>query len=162
MRISDVSSDGALPIAAVGLDLRFAGTAEEAETAALALEVGPAAHQTPRLIIEMRKLDLQAALGRRGAFAEDFEDQAGAVDHLRAKRRFEIALLNRAERRIDDDKLDAFRCDIGRDRVDLADAEQGRRPRLAQAQRVDGNDVEPDREREPPRLLRTRVRSEEH
>src|SRR3546814_10480363 len=119
---------------------------------------------------DTRKLDLQAALGRRGAFAEDFEDQAGAVDHLRAKRRFEIALLNRAERRIDDDKLDAFRCDIGRDRVDLADAEQGRRPRLAQAQRVDGNDVEPDREREPPRLLRTRVeiareplaRSEEH
>src|SRR3546814_2354505 len=99
MRISDVSSDGALPIAAVGLDLRFAGTAEEAETAALALEVGPAAHQTPRLIIEMRKLDLQAALGRRGAFAEDFEDQAGAVDHLRAKRRFEIALLNRADRK---------------------------------------------------------------
>src|SRR3546814_19602982 len=53
--------------------------------------------------------------------------------------------------------LDACRGDCGRGRVDLAGAGQGRRPRLAQAQRVDGNDVEPDREREPPRLLRTRV-----
>src|SRR3546814_18216693 len=67
--IVKAAPDPSHPVAdhpAVGLDLRFAGTAEEAETAALALEVGPAAHQTPRLIIEMRKLDLQAALGRRG------------------------------------------------------------------------------------------------
>ena len=44
--------------APICLDLRFAGAAEEAKTAALAFKVGPAAHQSPRLIIEMRKFDL--------------------------------------------------------------------------------------------------------
>src|SRR3546814_5942733 len=91
------------------------------------------------------------------AFAEDFEDQAGAVDHFRAERGFEIALLNRAERRVDDDKLDALRRYVGRDRVDLADAEQGCGARLAKAQRVHGDDVESDCQRKPPRLLGTRV-----
>src|SRR5206468_4042881 len=57
--------------APIGLDLGFAGTAKEAEAAALALEVGPAPDQPPRLIIEMRELDLHAAFGSDGALAEN-------------------------------------------------------------------------------------------
>ena len=81
---------------AVGLDLGLARAAEEAEAAALALEVGPAAHQPPRLIIEMGELDLQPPFRGRRPLAEDFEDQPGAVDHLGLGRRLQILLLDRA------------------------------------------------------------------
>ena len=87
---------------AVGLDLGFAGAAEEAEAAALPLEVGPAAHQPPRLIIEMGELDLQAPFGGRRPLAENLEDQPGAVDHLGAGLVLEVLLLDRGQRRIDD------------------------------------------------------------
>ena len=80
----------------VGLDLRFAGAAKEAEAAALALEVGPAPHQPARLIVEMRELDLQPPFGGRGALAENLEDQPGAVDHLGAGLLLQVLLLNRA------------------------------------------------------------------
>ena len=81
---------------AVGLDLGLARAAEEAEAAALALEVGPAAHQPPRLIVEMGELDLQPPFRRRRPLAEDLEDQAGAVDHLGLGRRLQVLLLDRA------------------------------------------------------------------
>ncbi len=74
--------DALLNQPAVGLDLRLARTAQKAETAALALKMGPGAHETRLLIVEMRKLDLQRAFPRQRPAAENFQNQTGAVDHL--------------------------------------------------------------------------------
>src|SRR5262245_41833044 len=88
---SDAFSDHAT----VGFKLRFAGTAEEAEAAALPLKVGPGTHQPATLVVEMCELDLQAAFTRARAATEDFEDQAGAVEHLGAPGALKVALLHR-------------------------------------------------------------------
>ncbi|MFT3808599.1 MAG: hypothetical protein QM698_01645 [Micropepsaceae bacterium] len=87
----------------VGFDLRFAGAAQEAEAAPLALEVGPAPHQAAALIGEMGEFDLQTAFPRARPLAEDFQDQTGAVDDLGLEVLFEIALLHRRERTVEDD-----------------------------------------------------------
>ena len=66
--------------AAVGFELRFAGTAQ-ADTALLPLEVGPAAHQSRRQVLQLRELDLQLAFEAARALREDVENQSGAIEH---------------------------------------------------------------------------------
>ena len=117
--------------AAVGFDLGFAGAAHEAEAAALALQMGPGPHQPAALIVEMRKLDLQRAFLGLGAAAEDFQDQPGAVEHLGVPGLLEIALLDRRQRAIHHHQFDVVARDQPGDLLDLALAEIGRGPDLA-------------------------------
>ena len=105
---------------AVGLDLGLARSAHEAEAAALALQMGPGPHQPAALIVQMRQLDLQRALPRLGAAAENFQDQSGAVEHFCVPGLLEIALLDRRQRAIHHDQLDVVAGDQSDDLLDLA------------------------------------------
>src|SRR5260221_1892194 len=88
---------------AVDLELALAGTAEEAVAAALTLQMGPGTHETRALIAERSELDLQPPLMSARPRAENLENQAGAVDDLAVPRLLEVALLDRRDRRVDDD-----------------------------------------------------------
>src|SRR5262249_37473560 len=92
--------------AAVGLELRLAGTAQ-ADTALLPLEVGPAAHQARRQVLELRQLDLELALEAAGALREDVEDQAAAIEHAPPGQLLEIALLARRQGMVHQDQVGA-------------------------------------------------------
>jgi len=73
--------DAILKDAPVHLDLHFAGTTQKAVTAALALEVGPGAHQPALLVRLMRVPPAGAFAGSRPA-PEVFEDEDGSGEHL--------------------------------------------------------------------------------
>ena len=138
---------------AVGLNLGLAGPAEEAKATTLTLKVGPTANKATLLVVEMREFDLQTALGSRRALAEDLEDQSRAVDHLALERFLKIALLDRAERAIDDDELALILLAPGRDVLHLSGPEQRVRLHLAGGQDLRMCDDDTDRERKPFRLL---------
>src|SRR4051794_17913277 len=130
--------------APVSLDLRFARTSEEAEATTLALEMGPASDQTTGLIVEMGKLDLQAALGCRCPLAEDLQDETRSIDHLGANFVFQVLLLDRSKRRIDDQQPGAAVFRKPRDLLDLALSEERCRADRPDAQGTSGDHVDAD------------------
>ena len=108
------------------------------------------------MISEVRKFDLQRAFARSRALPEDFEDQAGAIDHLSLERALQIALLHRRERAIQDGESDLFVLDLARDLFDLAPAEIGCRPDCAEMHFEGTSDIEIDGAGQPDRLFQAR------
>ena len=101
---------------AVRLDLRLAGAAG-ADAAVDAprpepFEVGPQAPHAGEVVLQLRELDLELALGRVCVVGEDVEDDRGAVDHRDVERRLEVALLARNELVVAGDQVGAVTLDL--------------------------------------------------
>src|SRR6516225_5502795 len=144
--------------AAVGFELGFAGSTKEAEAAALALEMGPGTHQSALLISQMRMLDLQRALARAGATAENLQDQAGAVQDFRIPRFFQVALLHWRQRAIHDHDAGVETFDETGNLFDLALAEKCCRPQSVEHDDAGLFDVEIDGAGKTDRLIELRRR----
>ncbi|MNS72236.1 hypothetical protein D3C72_1056380 [compost metagenome] len=122
--------DAILQQSSVGLDLSFTRTTHEARTTALALKVGPASDEAALLVVQMREINLQRAFLGGGAAAEDFKDETRAVDDLGIPLLFEISLLHRGQRMIDDHQAGIRLIEQMANFLDLAGSEQCRRARL--------------------------------
>ena len=112
---------------AVGLDLRLArapgADAADAAAGAETLEVRPQAAHAGHVVLELRQLDLELALGGVGVAGEDVEDHRGAVDHRHPELLLEVALLARRELVVDRDEVRVRRLQQRLELVDLARAE---------------------------------------
>ena len=142
----------------VRLDLRFAWAPQEAEAAALPLQVRPAAHEPALLIVEMRQLHLQPTFRGRGALAEYLQDQPRPVDDLALELLFQVALLDGGERPVDDHQLGLFLLAFGGDALDLALAEQGPRADVTNGKHEGLGDHYADRLRQTLGLFEPSVR----
>ncbi len=115
---------------AIRLELRLA-RATRADPAAEALEVLPHAAHARQVVLELGKLDLQLALGRRRVLREDVEDQLRPVDDARVERVLEEALLGRLELAVDDHALRIRPLEELLQLLDLALADVGSLRRLS-------------------------------
>src|SRR5258708_1220943 len=79
----------------------------------------------------MRKLDLQRAFFGFGAAPKDFQNQAGAVEHLGVPGLLEIALLDRRQRAIHHHQFDVLPGDKPDTLLALSPTESGPSPDLA-------------------------------
>ncbi|MCW0462736.1 hypothetical protein NB717_003804 [Xanthomonas sacchari] len=139
--------------AAIGFQLGFAGAAQADRTTALALQVGPAAHQPGGHVPQLGQFDLQLAFVAARALGEDVQDQPGAVDHAPLQVFLQVALLAGAERVVDQNQVGTAGVGGGLDLFQLAAADQRRRARLVDARGHGGGDAGTGRARQVGELL---------
>ena len=109
---------------AVDLELRLAGAAR-ADAAAQARQVLPLAREPRQQVLQLRQLHLQLAGQAVGALREDVEDELAAVDDLHLQRAFEVALLRRRQRVVEDDDVGAALLHQRAHLLNLARADEG-------------------------------------
>src|SRR5437879_11713690 len=105
----------------------------------------------------MRELDLERAFTGAGTPTEDFQDQPGAIEHLRTPGLFEIALLNRRERAIHDNNSGIIGFDDPGNLFHLALADECRRANAAEQYDPRRDHVEVDGTSQPDGFLELRV-----
>ncbi len=95
----------------VGLQLALSGaagpdpTADDSCSAAESFEVLPHAAHAREVVLELRELDLELALGAPRVLREDVEDQLRPVDNACCQRVFELPLLRRRQVVVDEERL---------------------------------------------------------
>src|SRR5580692_3718073 len=104
----------------------------------------------------MRKFHLQAAFSRLRALAEDFENKRRAVEHFRAPRFFEIALLYGRNICVDDDDFGFEAARFARDLLHLAAADKRGRGGARKRHDMGCDDIKPDGGGEADRLFQPR------
>jgi hypothetical protein len=92
--------------------------------------VRPQPAQAGHVVLELRELDLQLALGGARVASEDVEDHGGPVDDRHAELLLEVALLARRELVVADDDVRVGVLSGLLDLLELARAEVGVRVRL--------------------------------
>ncbi|MNT01939.1 hypothetical protein D3C72_1364260 [compost metagenome] len=131
--------------ATIGFQLGFTRAAQTDRTTTLALQMGPATHQTGRHMAQLGQLDLQLAFMAARTLGKDVQDQTGTVDHPALQETFQIAFLTRAQRVVDQDQICAGCFSGGLDLIQLAAAEQGRWIGTIQARGDGHRDAGPSR-----------------
>ncbi len=101
----------------------------------------------------MGELDLQPPFRRRRPFPENLQDQAGAVDDLGVGDVLQARLLDRGERRVDDQQAGLLLADQVGNGLGLPLAEQASRPRRAQLEGAPVDNFDADGLGEPLRLV---------
>ena len=84
-----------------------------------------------QVVLELRDLHLELALGAHRMLGEDVEDQLGAIDNARLERVFQGALLRRSELVVDEQHLGPGVLVSLLELVELAFPDVGARVRLA-------------------------------
>ena len=98
---------------AIHFKLGFAWPPAHADTASLTLQVAPCPHQARRLMLQVRQLHLQSALGAASTLPEDVQNELGAVEHSHLPHAFQIALLDCGNLMVEQHDLCATAFDQG-------------------------------------------------
>jgi hypothetical protein len=105
----------------------------------------------------MRKLDLQPPFRSCRPFAENLEDQTGAVDHLGPELVFQILLLDGGERRVNDHQAGFILARKLRQLLRLPLADQGRGADCPQPEGAPADNDDADRFGQTCGLVQARV-----
>ena len=143
---------------AVDFELALTRSAEKSETAALTFEMRPRPDKPRTLVRQCSKFDLQPAFMSARAGAENLKDQSGAVDNLGLPAPFKIALLHRAQRRVNDNKPDLVFRDNRAQRLDVPGAEQGCRYGASQSDGLGAHNIQIDGTRQSDRFFETGIK----
>jgi len=104
-------------------------------------------------VLQLRELDLQLAFVRARALREDVEDEARAIDDAALGELFEIALLHRRQRAVDEDQVRVERLPLLGELLGLAGADEVARVRTVDARRQRADDARARRARELAKLI---------